>query len=146
MNSPSRNTTPDELDQVDYVSGRSRVLGIVGHPIEQVRSPERVTAELRSRGLDAIEVSVGPASARDADFLMNATPSAMLGDTSLPLDPAGLAPTTVVFDAVVTPAVTPLLAHAERVGCVTVYGREMMRGQIAKLVDFFTAGVGAPPA
>lgn len=89
---------------------------------------------------------MGPASARDADFLMNATPSGMLGDTSLPLDPAGLAPTTVVFDAVVTPAVTPLLAHAERVGCVTVYGREMMRGQIAKLVDFFTAVVGAPPA
>ena len=31
-------------DQVDYVSGRTRVFGIVGHPIEQVRSPEMITA------------------------------------------------------------------------------------------------------
>ena len=43
-------------DQVDYVSGRTRLFGIVGHPIEQVRSPEMFTAEFRRRGLDAILV------------------------------------------------------------------------------------------
>jgi shikimate dehydrogenase len=43
-------------DEVDYVSGRTRVFGIVGHPIEQVRSPEMFTAEFRRRGRDAILV------------------------------------------------------------------------------------------
>jgi shikimate dehydrogenase len=43
-------------DQVDYVSGRTRLFGIVGHPIEQVRSPEMFTAEFRRRALDAILV------------------------------------------------------------------------------------------
>ena len=33
-------------DQVDYVSGKTRLFGIVGHPIEQVRSPEMITAEM----------------------------------------------------------------------------------------------------
>ena len=32
-------------DEVDFVSGRTRVYGIVGDPIEQVRSPEMITAE-----------------------------------------------------------------------------------------------------
>ena len=36
-------------EEVDYVSGRTRVFGIVGHPIEQVRSPEMFTAEFRRR-------------------------------------------------------------------------------------------------
>ena len=43
-------------DQVDYVSGRTRLFGIVGHPIEQVRSPEMITAELVARGHDAVLV------------------------------------------------------------------------------------------
>jgi len=43
-------------DEVDYVSGRTRVFAIVGHPIAQVRSPEMFTAEFRRRGVDAILV------------------------------------------------------------------------------------------
>ena len=43
-------------DQVDYISGRTRLFAIVGHPIAQVRSPEMITAELRARGHDAILV------------------------------------------------------------------------------------------
>jgi shikimate dehydrogenase len=43
-----------ERDQVDYVSGRTRIYGIVGHPIEQVRSPEMFTAEFVTRGHDGI--------------------------------------------------------------------------------------------
>ena len=43
-------------DQVDYVSGKTRLFGIVGHPIEQVRSPEMITAEMTGRGHDAVLV------------------------------------------------------------------------------------------
>lgn len=264
-------------DQVDYISGRTRLFGIVGHPIEQVRSPEMFTAEFRRRALDAILVplhvlpddfeallpqllrlsnldgviftipyklracaladrlgeqarivgainalgrrpggwrgdmfdgigcvdafrrrgipligrhalllgaggagsaigvalaSERPASLRvydvDAtraealaariggafpgltvsagaprldgiDILLNATPSGMLDDARLPIAITSLPRAMTVFDAIVKPETTPLLALAERCGCTTVRGREMMRGQIARIVDFFLA-------
>ena len=31
------------MNQVDFINGKTRVFGIVGDPIEQVRSPEMVT-------------------------------------------------------------------------------------------------------
>ncbi len=263
-------------EEVDYVSGKTRLFGIVGHPIEQVRSPEMFTAEFRRRGRDAIlvplhvlpdefdavvpqllrlqnldglvftipfkvracelanqlggqarivgainalarsadgrwhadifdglgcveafrrreigfagkrvmllgaggagsaiAVAVGferPASLRifdvdserarglaarvaqanpdvrveaglptteGIDVLLNASPVGMLGDTRLPIEIERLPPSMVVFDAIVKPERTPLLRLAEACGCVTLYGREMMRGQISRMVDFF---------
>ena len=265
-------------DQVDYLSGKTRVFGIVGDPIEQVRSPEMITAEMTSRGHDAVLVpmhvlpadfdaflpqllrmrnlgglvftipykaracalasELGPqarivnainALARDAqdrwrgeifdgqgcveafrrrgialrgkrvmlvgaggagsaiapavafeapasltifdadvarsrslaaavmravpdarvsagaltldgiDVLLNATPVGMLDDPRMPIEAHALPRGLVVFDAIVKPECTPLLALAERCGCTTVRGREMMRGQIARMVDFFFA-------
>jgi len=52
-------------DEVDFVSGRTRVYGIVGDPIEQVRSPEMITAEFVRRGIDALMI---PVHVRPADF------------------------------------------------------------------------------
>ena len=63
----------------------------------------------------------------------------MLDDARLPIAIAALPPAMTVFDAIVMPETTPLLALAERCGCTTVRGREMMRGQIARMVDFFLA-------
>jgi shikimate dehydrogenase len=265
-------------DEVDYVSGRTRVFGIVGHPIEQVRSPEMITAEFRRRGRDAIlvplhvlpddfdavlprllavqnlgglvftipykargctlaqvlgeqaqvvgainalvkrvdglwhaeifdglgcveafkwraipfagrrvmllgaggagsaiAVAVGrerPASLHihdvdaeratalaakvarahpgiavtacaattaDMDILLNASPVGMLGDDRLPIEVDRLPRELIVFDAIVKPERTPLLALAEACGCTTVAGREMMRGQISRIADFFLA-------
>lgn len=266
-------------DQVDYVSGRTRLFGIVGHPIEQVRSPEMITAELVARGHDAVLVplhvlpddfdaclpelmrvrnlgglvftipfkaracaladSLGPQAhvvgainalartadgrwrgeifdglgcvealrrrdvglrdrrvmllgaggagsaiaaavaserpasltvfdidgerarltaervaqahpgvavgagaprVRDIDVLLNASPAGMLDDARLPFPIDEIPGSVIVFDAVVKPEETPLLALAQRCGCVVVRGREMMRGQIARMVDFFYGG------
>jgi shikimate dehydrogenase len=265
-------------DEVDYVSGRTRIFGIVGHPIEQVRSPEMITAEFRRRGRDAIlvplhvlpddfdavlpsllrlanlgglvftipykvrarafaevlgaqaqvvgainalgkaadgrwqaeifdglgcveafrrraisftgkrvmllgaggagsaiavaigherpaslriydvdagrasaiaarvaranpgvAVTSGAATTAETDILLNASPVGMLGDARLPLALDKLPRGLVVFDAIVKPERTPLLALAETCGCTTVQGREMMRGQISRIVDFFLA-------
>lgn len=265
-------------DQVDYVSGRTRLFGIVGHPIEQVRSPEMITAELVDRGHDAVlvplhvlpdefdaclpqlmnvrnldglvftipykvracaladrlgaqaravgainalarrkdghwhadifdghgcaeafrrrglsfrdrrvlllgaggagsaiavaigfeqpaalrifdvdgerarvlvekvaracpglPVAVGEPAIDDIDILLNASPVGMLDDARLPLPVATLPRELVVFDAIVMPERTPLLALAEQCGCTFVRGREMMHGQIARMVDFFYA-------
>lgn len=265
-------------DQVDYVSGKTRLFGIVGHPIEQVRSPEMITAEMTGRGHDAVlvplhvlpddfdtvvpqlmqvrnlgglvftipykaracaladellpqarvigainalargrdgrwrgeifdglgcvealrrrgialagrrvlllgaggagsaiaaavaaerpatltiydvdgvraadvaakvagaqpgvAVHAGAADAEAVDVLLNASPVGMLDDARLPIPVESLPRGLVVFDAIVKPERTPLIALAERCGCATVYGREMMRGQIARMVDFFYA-------
>jgi shikimate dehydrogenase len=264
------------MDQVDYVSGETRIFAIVGHPIEQVRSPEMVTAELTRRGHNAIlipldvlpeefeacvgqimrvrnldgliftipfkqaacalasELSVqaravgainamarsggdrwigdifdgmgcveafrqrqqsfqgrrvmligaggagsaigvavaheGPAAIRifdlearratrlvkaiekidpridvkfakptvdEMDILLNASPVGMLGDARMPVDTAKIPSEVIVFDAIVKPERTALLNLAQQCGCQTIPGREMMRGQISKIVDFF---------
>ena len=271
------------MDQVDYVNGRTRLFAIIGDPIAQVRSPEMVTWEMRSRGMDAVLVpmhvradefdevlprlmrlanldgliftipfkqracalagSLGvqaratgainalarradgtwdgemfdglgcveafrrrgwalagrrvallglggaggaiacavagenpallrvfdldPARRQAAaervrrvnaalvletapigdlagfDVLLNATPVGMLGDTRMPIEASQLRPGLIVFDAVVMPERTPLIQLAESIGCPTVLGREMMRGQISRIVDFFLGAAAA---
>jgi shikimate dehydrogenase len=87
-----------------------------------------------------VEVTSGSATTDDIDILLNASPVGMLGDARLPMALAVLPRELVVFDAIVKPERTPLLALAEKCGCTTVPGREMMRGQISRMVDFFLAG------
>jgi shikimate dehydrogenase len=269
------------VDEVDYVSGETRLFAIVGHPIQQVRSPEMVTAELKKRGRNAIlvpfdilpgdfeptvrqlilmpnldgliftipykqaacalvsalgdqarqvgainaatrapgghwigeifdgigcveafrrnghdfrdrrvqligaggagraiavaiafhkprairifdldakraeslietiaaidpqiEARFGDPKVEDVDFLLNASPVGMLGDTRSPIDLSHVSPDVVVFDAIVKPEQTPLLTLAQARGCRTIRGREMMRGQISKIVDYFEAQGG----
>lgn len=90
------------------------------------------------RGIDAsIAVEVGPPTLDGVDILMNASPVGMLGDPSIPIEVQRIPPEVVVFDAIVKPEQTRLLAVAEASGCRVVRGREMMRGQIARMVDFF---------
>jgi shikimate dehydrogenase len=86
-----------------------------------------------------LDVQVGAPTTQRIDILLNASPVGMLGDARLPIAVATLPRELVVFDAVVKPERTPLLTLAETCGCTTVYGREMMRGQISRMVDFFLA-------
>jgi shikimate dehydrogenase len=103
---------------------------------------ERAAAMLRTASPET-EVVVGAPVVDGMDVLLNATPVGMLDDARLPFEVPRLPASLVVFDAIVMPERTPLLAHAEACGCRTVRGREMMRGQIARIVDFFEAGGAA---
>jgi shikimate dehydrogenase len=103
---------------------------------------ERSAAMLRAAS-PATEVVVGPPVVDGMDLLLNATPVGMLDDARLPIEVPRLPASLVVFDAIVMPERTPLLAFAESQGCRTVRGREMMRGQISRIVDFFEAGGAA---
>ena len=93
-----------------------------------------------TRGVANARVSAGAVTFEGIDVLLNATPVGMLDDPRMPIEAHALPRELVVFDAIVKPERTPLLALAERCGCTTVRGREMMRSQIARMVDFFFAG------
>lgn len=84
-----------------------------------------------------IAIEIGTPAIADRDVLINASPVGMLDDARLPLDADHLPPNLIVFDAVVKPDRTPLLRLAEAFGCRTIYGREMMRGQIERVTDYF---------
>jgi len=84
-------------------------------------------------------VEVGAPHADGIDILFNASPVGMLSDSRLPLAVETLKKGLVVFDAIVMPENTPLLTLAVNCGCEVVRGREMMLGQISKIVDYFFA-------
>jgi shikimate dehydrogenase len=97
---------------------------------------EALAAKLRAVAPQTAVV-IGPPTVEDIDILMNASPVGMLDDPRMPIAADAFPPSLIVFDAIVKPERTRLLALAERSGCRAVSGREMMRGQIAKMVDFF---------
>jgi shikimate dehydrogenase len=82
-------------------------------------------------------VEVGTPHADGIDILLNASPVGMLSDSRLPLAVETFKKELIVFDAIVMPENTPLLSLAVNCGCQVVRGREMMLGQISKIVDYF---------
>ena len=84
-------------------------------------------------------VEVGLPLAEGIDILLNASPVGMLSDARLPLAVEQFKKEMIVFDAIVMPENTPLLSLAQDCGCQVVRGREMMLGQISKIVDYFFA-------
>ncbi|HVP88173.1 MAG TPA: shikimate dehydrogenase [Casimicrobiaceae bacterium] len=98
----------------------------------------------RVKGVDArVAVETSAPLAADVDILLNASPVGMLDDARMPINADSLPRGLLVFDAIVTPERTRLLALAESCGCTTIYGREMMRGQIEAMVDFFGYAIPA---
>jgi len=84
-------------------------------------------------------VEVGAPDSTDIDILLNASPVGMLSDARLPLVVEKFKKELIVFDAIVMPENTPLLTLAQNCSCQVVRGREMMLGQISKIVDYFFA-------
>jgi len=84
-------------------------------------------------------VEVGLPHAEGIDILLNASPVGMLSDARLPLAVEQFKKELIVFDAIVMPENTPLITLAQNCGCEVVRGREMMLGQISKIVDYFFA-------
>jgi len=85
----------------------------------------------------AMHVSVGAPIVEGMDVLINATPVGMLEDTRMPIDVQQLPSSLSVFEIIVKPENTPLLKLALASGCQVIRGREMMQGQISRIVDFF---------
>ncbi len=86
------------------------------------------------------------AQAADAELVVNATPVGMSPAAStlpMALDPGVLGPGQLVSDLIYVPAVTPLLAEADRRGAATVNGLGMLVHQAASQWATWTGA--APP-
>ncbi len=84
-----------------------------------------------------IKTSFGEPTVEGIDILLNASPVGMLADPRMPIVVARIPAEVIVFDAIVKPEPTKLIDLAKRCGCRTILGREMMHGQISKVVDHF---------
>ncbi|EPL15518.1 shikimate dehydrogenase [Pseudomonas sp. CF161] len=107
-------------------------------------SHERVEAlgTLLRSAFPAIAISARPASLEPFDLVVNASPVGMgaaSDEGPMPLPDALMAtlkPTTLVADVVTSPAVTPFLALARRLGCPIQTGAEMALAQLGNLGHF----------
>lgn len=86
--------------------------------------------------LAAGKVITGSADPSGYDLVVNATPMGMSAKDPLPVDVAKLQAAQFVACAITKPAVTPLIAEARRLGCLTMTGAEMFDAQAETLVEF----------
>jgi len=84
-----------------------------------------------------------PPDARGFELIVNCSPAGMRAQDRLPIELSDLSPRAVVADVVLEPDTTALLAAAEARGCAVSRGRDMLRGQVDLLLDFFGVRCGA---
>ncbi len=84
----------------------------------------------------ATRIEIAPFEPGAVDLLLNASAVGMLDDARLPIAAGPLPSSLTVFDAIVVPEETPLLAHARQCGCRAISGLAMLDGQVAQLAAF----------
>jgi shikimate dehydrogenase len=84
-----------------------------------------------------VTVEIAAPRAAGYDLAVNATPLGMRAGDALPMDLAGLEPTTFVGEVVMKQEVTPLLRAARDIGCPTLVGTDMLFEQIPLYLEFF---------
>ncbi|MCA2014315.1 shikimate dehydrogenase [Cereibacter sphaeroides] len=99
---------------------------------------EALAASVRAAFPDC-DVTAGAADPAGMEIVVNATPVGMKAEDSLPLNVEHLQPGTVVFDIIMEPAETRLLAEAAARGCIAEGGRQMMDCQMQAMADFLDA-------
>ncbi|WP_323039129.1 shikimate dehydrogenase [Gemmobacter sp.] len=98
----------------------------------------RLAAEVQA-AFPACKVRAGAADPAGMDIAVNATPVGMHAGDPLPMLVANLTPGMVVFDIIMEPAETRLLAEARARGCHAEPGRPMMDCQMQAMSDFLDA-------
>jgi len=76
------------------------------------------------------------------DFVANATPAGMKDGDPLPVDLTRLAPSAYCGCVITKPEISPWIAQARKLGCVTATGTDMYRQHQGIMVDFLL-GAGA---
>ncbi|PIT05385.1 shikimate dehydrogenase [Bradyrhizobium nitroreducens] len=90
----------------------------------------------RLNGLGKAAVRAGTMDPSGFDFVANATPAGMKEGDPLPVDVARLAPSAYCGCVITRPEVSPFIAAARSIGCVTGTGTDMYRQHQSIMVDF----------
>jgi shikimate dehydrogenase len=105
---------------------------------------ERLLAELGGKGRHkAATLERDAVQGGDIGIIVNATPLGGIGMLRFPFDPGLLGPRGLVYDLVVEPGETLLLAKAKQKGLATIDGFEMLAGQSAASFEALF-GIPAP--
>ena len=107
-------------------------------------SPERRDALIgRLNGLGKAPVRAGTIDPAGFDFVANATPAGMKDGDPLPVDVIRLAPSTYCGCVITKPEISPFIAQARKLGCVTATGTDMYRQHQGIMVDFLLGSDGS---
>lgn len=90
----------------------------------------------RLNALGKAPVRVGTSDPAGFDFVANATPAGMKEGDPLPVDVVRLAPASYCGCVITKPEVSPFIAAARRIGCVTGTGTDMYQQHQGIMVDF----------
>ena len=97
---------------------------------------DRLAARLAAHD-PTLALAVGDEDPQGCDLVVNATPLGMTEDDPLPLAVERVAPSSLVADVVLAPAMTRLLRAASAKGCAIQVGTDMLFEQIPACLDFF---------
>ncbi|RXH22116.1 MULTISPECIES: shikimate dehydrogenase [Bradyrhizobium] len=90
----------------------------------------------RLNALGKASVRAGTMDPAGFDFVANATPAGMKEGDPLPVDVARLAPSAYCGCVITRPEVSPFIAAARMLGCVTATGTDMYQRHQSIMVDF----------
>ncbi|MDH6258617.1 shikimate dehydrogenase [Bradyrhizobium sp. BR13661] len=123
---------------LELIEGGVRELAIHDSSVER-----RDTLIRQLNGLGKGQARVGTSDPSGFDFIANATPAGMKDGDPLPVDVTRLAPSAYCGCVITKPEVSPFIAEARKLGCVTATGTDMYRQHQSIMVDFLLGTDGA---
>ena len=116
--------------------------GVVEIAIHDSSVERRDTLISQLNGLGKGRARVGSADPSGFDFVANATPAGMKDGDPLPVDVTRLAPSAYCGCVITKPEISPFIAEARKIGCVTATGTDMYRQHQGIMVDFLLGANG----
>ncbi|HEY2254208.1 MAG TPA: shikimate dehydrogenase [Variovorax sp.] len=111
--------------------------GVASLALHDTDSARRETLAAKLRAYGAAQVDIGSSDPTGCALVINASPMGMAAGDPLPVDLAGLVPSTFVGDVVTEPAIPPLIELARQRGCATLTGMGMFEAVRDCLLDFY---------
>ncbi|WP_453955210.1 shikimate dehydrogenase family protein [Bradyrhizobium sp. USDA 377] len=122
---------------LELVEAGARELAIHDSAIER-----RDTLVGQLNRLGKASVRAGSADPAGFDFVANASPAGMKDGDPLPVDVARLSSSTYCGCVITKPEVSPFIAAARSIGCVTGTGTDMYQQHQSIMVDFLLGAEG----
>lgn len=123
-------------------AGRATAFALAQAGVAELWIANRDSAKARdlasaiSAHFPEVRIVADTAPAESFELVVNTTPLGMKAGDALPTDIGGVGPSTLVYDIIVNPTVTPIMAQAQAQGALTIGGKAMLDAQMS-LVEAF---------